>query len=51
MLPVIPTDMGISSTVQIQFARTDSATGDVLGTFADAHIERDTIGSREQFAK
>ena len=45
------TGMNISSTVQIQFARTDSATGDLYATFADAHIERDTIGSRSQYSK
>ena len=45
------TGMNISSTVQIQFTRTDSSTGDVYATFADAHIERDTIGSRGQYSK
>ena len=45
------TDAGISATVQIRFARTDSNSGDMLMTFADSHVERDTEGSRSEFVK
>jgi len=45
------TGAGISSTVQFRLARVDSTGGDIEATFVDAHIERDTIGSREEYVK
>lgn len=45
------TGAGISATVQFRFTRTDSTSGNILATFVDAHIERDMIGSREEFVK
>jgi len=45
------TGLGISSTIQFRLARTDSETGDILGTFVDAHVERDTHGSRQEYVK
>jgi len=45
------TGMGISSTIQFRLARTDSETGDILGTFVDSHVERDTHGSRQEYVK
>ena len=45
------TDAGISATVQVQMARTDSETGNILGTFLDAHVEYDTDGSRSEYSK
>ena len=45
------TGAGISSTVQFRLARTDSETGDILATFVDAHVERDTHGSRQEYVK
>jgi len=45
------TDAGISATVQFRFARTDSTSGDISAVFVDAHIERDTIGSRQEYVK
>jgi len=45
------TDAGISATVQFQLARTDGESGDIRATFVDAHIERDTDGSRSEYVK
>jgi len=45
------TGASISATVQFRLARTDSETGNILGTFVDAHVERDTHGSRTEFVK
>jgi len=45
------TGAGISATVQFRFTRSDSTSGDILATFVDAHVERDMIGSREQYVK
>ena len=42
---------GISATVQFRLARTDGSSGDIYATFVDAHVERDTIGSREPYVK
>ena len=45
------TGSGISATVQFRLARTDSTSGDILAVFVDAHVERDTVGSRTEFVK
>jgi len=45
------TDVGISSVVQFRIARTDSETGDLHATFIDVHVEKDTLGSREEYVK
>lgn len=45
------TGAGISATVQFRLVRDDSTVGDILGTFIDAHIERDMIGSRTEYSK
>jgi len=51
-LPAIDlTGAGLSDVIQIQFARTDSVSGDIEVTFVDAHYEIDTIGSRTEFSK
>jgi len=52
--PLCSVDMdgvGISATVQFRLARTDSETGDILAVFVDAHVERDTHGSRQEYVK
>ena len=41
----------LSSTVQIQFTRTDSVAGVVNVVFADSHVEYNMIGSRQEFVK
>lgn len=43
--------LGISATIQIRLTRTDSTTGDVLGTFMDFHAGYDAHGSRFEYAK
>ena len=43
--------VGISSTVEFRLARTDSTTGDILGTFVDAHVEYDCDGSKQEYVK
>lgn len=45
------TGKSISSTVQFRIARTDSTLGDINATFIDAHIARDTVGSRTEYVK
>lgn len=45
------TGAGISATVQFRLARTDSVGGDILATFVDAHVLRDTMGSRSEYVK
>lgn len=45
------TDAGISAIVQFKMTRTDSETGDIAGTFVDAHVELDTLGSNSEFVK
>ena len=52
--PLVDIDMtgaSISSVIQIKLARTDSATGDILGTFCDSHFQIDTLGSRQEYVK
>lgn len=41
----------LSSTVQIQFTRTDSNAGNIELVFADSHVEYDMFGSRQEFIK
>ena len=41
----------LSTTVQFRLTRTDSNAGDVEATFVDAHVERDTLGSRTEYTK
>lgn len=45
------TGAGISATVQFRMTRSDSNGGTIMGTFVDAHVERDTEGSRQEFVK
>ena len=45
------TGMGISDTMQFRLARTDSVDDDIEATFVDIHIERNTMGSRQEFTK
>lgn len=45
------TGASISSTVQFRVARTDVTATDIEAVFIDAHIERDTVGSRTEFSK
>lgn len=42
---------GLSATVQFRVARTDSTTGDIEATFVDAHVKRDSVGSKEEYVK
>jgi len=50
--PEIPVnDVGVSDIVQCRLARTDSAGGTVLVTFADAHFEIDAWGSAGEYTK
>ncbi len=39
----------ISSTIQIQLARTDSVSGDLLVSFMDAHVPFADLGSRKEY--
>ena len=48
---VVGVGIGYLSTVQFRLARTDSTSGDILAVFVDAHVERDTVGSRTEFVK
>ena len=41
----------ISATCQFRVARTDVTTGDIKATFVDGHVERDNIGSRQEYIK
>lgn len=45
------TGAGISATVQFRVARTDGTAGDINAVFIDAHIQRDMVGSREEYVK
>ena len=45
------TSAEISSTVQFQLARTDSTATNIEAVFVDSHVEFDTAGSREEYAK
>ena len=45
------TGASISATVQFRIARTDAVAGDVEVTFADVHVEKDTLGSRQEYVK
>ena len=45
------TGYGISAVIQFQIARTDSETGDLNATFIDLHVEKDTLGSRQEYVK
>ncbi|MBW2596375.1 MAG: hypothetical protein JRC93_10450 [Deltaproteobacteria bacterium] len=47
----IEIDCGISDTIQIQIARTDSESGDMSVTFFDLHGEIDSLGSEAEFTK
>lgn len=50
--PSIPVnDTGVSDIVQCKMTRTDSQTGIVSITFADAHFERDSFGSAGEYSK
>lgn len=41
----------LSATVQFRLTRTDNNAGDIEATFADAHVERDALGSRQEYIK
>lgn len=45
------TDASISAVVEFQAARTDAETGDIEVTFIDAHVQKDTDGSRQEYIK
>ena len=45
------TDKGLSTTVQFQMTRVDGEAADLLATFVDAHVAKDTDGSRQEFVK
>lgn len=45
------TGASLSATVQFRVARTDVTATDIEAVFIDAHIERDTVGSRTEFSK
>lgn len=44
------TDWGISAQVQFRLTKT-AGTGSVRATYVDAHFEKDTMGSREEYVK
>ena len=44
-------DCNVSDTIQFQFARTDSVTGDMLVFFFDIHGKIDSFGSDEEITK
>lgn len=45
------TGSGVSATAQFRLARTDSSSGDILAVFVDAHVKRDSVGSRTEYTK
>lgn len=45
------TGAGISAVVQFKIARTDAVAGDIEVTFVDVHVEKDTLGSRQEYVK
>lgn len=45
------TGAGLSPTVQFRLARTDAVAGSIEATFVDAHVEEDTMGSRQEYVK
>jgi len=49
--PDIEIDCGISDTIQIQLARTDTEEGDMSIYFFDLHGEVDSLGSETEYAK
>lgn len=48
---IILTNIGLSDTIQIQMARTDSLGGTMPVYFFDLHGEIDTIGSKQEYIK
>jgi len=42
---------GISAIVDVQIARTDTSTGDIMAKFVDFHYEKTTLGSRTEYTK
>lgn len=51
LTPIDLTDAGLSCTVQFRLVRSDAVVGDIHATFIDAHFEKDSPGSREQYRK
>lgn len=54
ILPLASIDLtgaSLSAVVQVQMTRTDSNTGNLHALFVDAHIEKDQIGSDEEYVK
>jgi len=51
LVQISMTGIGISAVVQFQIARTDAVAGDIEVTFVDMHVEKDTLGSREEYVK
>lgn len=49
--PAIVVDCNVSDTIQLQVARTDTETGDMLVYFMDMHGEVDSFGSDEEITK
>lgn len=50
--PLVDVDMtgaGISATVQFKITRSDGNAVAILGTFIDAHVEVDSLGSNDEF--
>jgi len=45
------TGTSISSTIQFRLARVDTTGGDIEAIFVDAHVESDTLGSRQEYIK
>ena len=43
--------LALSDTIQIQFARTDSETGDILGYFVDGHYMKQSNGSKQEYSE
>jgi len=45
------TGVGVSGIIEFRMVRDDSTAGDIEVTFVDCHYEKDTVGSRTEFAK
>ena len=51
MIQINMSGVGISAIIQFKITRSDSVAGDINVTFMDIHVEKDTLGSRQEYVK
>jgi len=51
LVDIDTTGFGLSCVVQLQLTRSDGVAGDIEATFVDAHVELDSLGSKEEYVK